>query len=149
MDVSSDIGFKEFIKPREEYQFWSSNANGGDGWIPLLGKAPCYPSIVDGYQIQLLNSPARRQIIYAAAPSDLKIQFINPQASSVCTNASQSLSLTDSFSEYEIEDDGTWNGCLTPDEEEDFFESFIREFEENRIQIVRKKPVVNTIPESP
>jgi hypothetical protein len=148
LDISSDIRFKEFIKPHEECQFWSSNANGDDGWISLLGKAPCYPSIVDGYQIQLLNSPARRQIIYAAAPSYLKIQFINPQANLVCTSALQSFSLTESFSEYEIEDDGTWNGCLTPDEEEEFFTSFVREQEENRIQIVRKKPVVNSVPEA-
>jgi hypothetical protein len=148
VDVTSEIGFKEFIKPHEECQFWSSNANGGDGWISLLGKAPCYPSIVDGWQIQLLNSPERKQIIYAAAPSDLRIQFINPQASSACTSASTSFSLTDLFSEYENEDDGTWNGCLTPDEEEEFFASFVREQEENRIQIVRKKPIVNSVPEA-
>lgn len=148
LDVTSGIGFKEFIKPHEECQFWSSNANGGDGWISLLGKAPCYPSIVDGYSIQLLNSPARKQIIYAAAPSDLRIQFINAPANLVCTSASPSFSLTDLFSEYEIEDDGTWNGCLTPDEEEEFFASFVREQEENRIQIVRKKPVVHSVPEA-
>lgn len=148
LDVSGNIGFKEFIKPHEECQFWSLDTNGDDGLISLLGKAPCYPSIVDGYQIQLLSSPATRQIIYAAAPSDLRIQFINPQANLVCTSASQPFSLTESFSEYEIEDDGTWNGCLTPDEEEEFFASFVREQEENRVQIVRKKPVVNFVPET-
>lgn len=148
LDVTSGKGFNEFIKPHEECQFWSSNANGDDGWISLLGKAPCYPSIVDGYSIQLLNSPARKQIIYAAAPSDLRIQFINAPANLACTSASPSFSATDLLSEYEIEDDGTWNGCLTPDEEEEFFASFVREQEENRIQIVRKKPVVNSVPEA-
>jgi hypothetical protein len=64
------------------------NANGDDGWISLLGKAPCYPSIVDGCQIQLLNSSARGQITYASAPYDLKIQFSKPQPNAVSSGTS-------------------------------------------------------------
>ena len=146
LDVTSGIGFKEFIKPHEECQFWSSNPNGGDGWISLLGKAPCYPSIVDGWQIQLLNSPERKQIIYASAPSDLRIQFINPQPSAVSSGTSPSIPLADSFNEIEIEDDGTWNGCLAPDEDDELFESSVRELEASRRRIVRKTPEVNAIP---
>ena len=146
LDVTSEIGFKKFIKPHKECQFWSLNTNGDDGWISLLGKAPCYPSIVDGYQIQLLNSPARGQIIYASAPSDLKIQFSNPQPSAESSGTSASIPLADSFNEIVIEDDGTWNGCLAPDEDDELFESSVRELEARRRRIVRKTPEVNAIP---
>ena len=148
LDVNSDIGFKEFIKPHEEFQFWSSNVNWGDGWISLLGKAPCYPSIVDGYQIQLLNSPERKQIFYASAPSDLRIQFINPQACTENASTAAYIPFLDSYSEFDIEDDGTWKGCLAPDEAEEVFESSARELEANRRRIVRKKSEVTSIPET-
>ena len=72
LDVSSDIGFGEFIKPHEECQFWSLDTNGDDGLISLLGKAPCYPSIVDGYQIQLLNSPEKKTDFLCISPIRLK-----------------------------------------------------------------------------
>jgi hypothetical protein len=147
LDVTSEIGFKEFIKPHEECQFWSSNVNWGDGWISLLGKAPCYPSIVDGYQIQLLNSPEKKQIFYASAPSDLRIQFINPQDCTENASTSEYFPCLDSFSEFDIEDDGTWNGCLAPDEAEEVFESSVREQAADRRRIVRKKSVVTSVPE--
>ena len=148
LDVSAVDRFKEFIEPHADCQFWSSNANGEDGWISLLGRAPCYPSIVNGCRIQLLNSPERRQIIYASSPSDLGIQFNNPESSTGKASTSPSISLTDTFSESEIEDDGTWNGCLTPDEVEELFESVVRELEASRLKIVQKKPLVYSVPEA-